>query len=80
MAAPTENYAFTIMLSPDESQSDGIAVVDVNPKSKTYGEIVHQVIVPHKGDEFHRSAHKILWVHAAERTLLSTQQKPNMLR
>ena len=53
MEAPVENYAFTVMLSPDGSQSDGIAVVDLNPKSDTYGEIVHQVIVPNKGDEFH---------------------------
>ncbi|MEO0389024.1 MAG: selenium-binding protein SBP56-related protein, partial [Pseudomonadota bacterium] len=53
MQAPVENYAFTVMLSPDGSQSDGIAVVDLDPTSKTYGEIVHQVIVPTKGDEFH---------------------------
>ena len=53
MEAPVENYGFTIMLSPDGKKSDGIAVVDLNPKSKTYGEIVHKVIVPYKGDEFH---------------------------
>jgi selenium-binding protein 1 len=53
MQAPVENYAFTVMLSPDGSKSDGIAVVDVNPKSDTCGQIVHQVIVPTKGDEFH---------------------------
>jgi hypothetical protein len=27
--------------------------VDVIPKSKTYSQIVHQVIMPNKGDEFH---------------------------
>ena len=53
MEAPVENYAFTVMFSPDGSQSDGIAVIDLNPKSETPGKIVHQVIVPHKGDEFH---------------------------
>jgi selenium-binding protein 1 len=53
MQAPVEKYAFTVMLSPDGSQSDGIAVVDLDPKSETYGQIVHQVIVPYKGDEFH---------------------------
>jgi len=53
MQAPAENYGFTVMLSPDGSQSDGIAVVDLNEKSATYGQIVHQVIVPSKGDEFH---------------------------
>ncbi len=53
MEAPAETLAFTLMLSPDGSKPDGLAVVDVDPKSKTYGEIVHQVIMPHKGDEFH---------------------------
>ena len=48
-----ETLAFTLMLSPDGSQPDGLAVVDVDPKSETYGQIVHQVIMPNKGDEFH---------------------------
>jgi hypothetical protein len=38
---------------PDGSQPDGLAVVDVDPSSKTYSQIVHQVIMPNKGDEFH---------------------------
>ena len=45
MQAPMENYGFTVMLSPDGSLSDGIAVVDLNPDSPTYAQIVHQVIV-----------------------------------
>ncbi|MEM6988513.1 MAG: selenium-binding protein SBP56-related protein, partial [Pseudomonadota bacterium] len=53
MQAPAENYGFTIMLSPDGKKGDGIAVVDLNPKSAKYGKIVHKVIVPSKGDEFH---------------------------
>ena len=53
MQAPVENYAYTLMLSPDFSQPDGLAVVDVNPKSKDYGKIVHTVMMPNKGDEFH---------------------------
>ena len=53
MTAPVENYAYTVMLSPDGSQPDGLAVVDVNPTSKSYGKIAHQIIMPNKGDEFH---------------------------
>ena len=53
MQAPPETLAFTLMLSPDGSQPDGLAVVNVDPKSKDYGKIVHQVIMPNKGDEFH---------------------------
>ena len=53
MAAPTETYAFTLMFSPDFSQPDGVAVVNVDPTSSDYGKIVHTVIMPNKGDEFH---------------------------
>src|SRR5271169_3994088 len=53
MEGPAESFAYTLMLSPDFSRPDGLAVVDVNPRSKDYGKIVHQVIMPNKGDEFH---------------------------
>jgi selenium-binding protein 1 len=53
MEAPAETLAFTLMLSPDFSQPDGLAVVDVDPKSGTYGQILHKVMMPNKGDEFH---------------------------
>jgi len=53
MAAPAEKYGFTVMLSGDHSEADGIAVVDLDPDSSTYGEIVHQVMATTPGDEFH---------------------------
>ena len=53
MAAPVETLAFTLMLSPDGSQPDGIAVVDVDPKSDKFGQIVSSLFMPNKGDEFH---------------------------
>jgi methanethiol oxidase len=53
MQAPIEEFAYTVMLSPDFSQPDGLAVIDVNPASGTYGKIVHKVMMPSKGDEFH---------------------------
>jgi selenium-binding protein 1 len=34
MEAPVETLAFTLMLSPDGSQPDGLAVVDVDPNSE----------------------------------------------
>jgi selenium-binding protein 1 len=43
MEAPVENFAYTLMLSPDFSQPDGLAVVDVNPTSNDFGKIVHMV-------------------------------------
>lgn len=53
MEAPAETLAFTLILSPDFSQPDGLAVVDVDPKSDTCGQILHKVMMPNKGDEFH---------------------------
>ena len=53
MQAPRERYAYTLMLSPDFSQPDGLAVIDVDPASGRYGQIVHTVVMPNKGDEFH---------------------------
>jgi len=53
MDAPVEKLAFTLMLSPDGSKPDGLAVVDVDPTSKTYRTIVHSLFMPNLGDEFH---------------------------
>ncbi|MEO9529315.1 selenium-binding protein SBP56-related protein [Roseibium sp.] len=53
MEAPAEKLAFTLMLSPDFSQPDGLAVVNVDAESPDYSKIVHTVLMPNKGDEFH---------------------------
>ncbi len=53
MEAPAETLAYTLMLSPDGSVPDGLAVVDVDPDSASFGKIVHQVLMPNTGDEFH---------------------------
>ena len=53
MEAPAETLAYTLMLSPDGSQPDGLAVVDVDPLSESFSQIVHQVLMPNTGDEFH---------------------------
>jgi selenium-binding protein 1 len=53
MEAPAEDYAYVLMLCPDGSKPDALGVVDVKKGSKKYGEIVHTVTMPNKGDEFH---------------------------
>ena len=53
MKAHAEKLAFTLMLSPDGTKPDGLAVIDVDPKSKTYGDILHSLFMPNLGDEFH---------------------------
>ncbi len=53
MEAPVENFAYALMLSPDFSKPDALAVIDVKAGSRSYGKIVHTVTMPNKGDEFH---------------------------
>src|SRR5262245_4575708 len=53
MEAPPENFAYTLLLSPDFSKPDALAVIDVKPGSSTFSRIVHTVTMPYTGDEFH---------------------------
>ena len=53
MEAPPENFAYVLMLSPDFSKPDALAVIDVKPDSPTFSQIVHTITMPRKGDEFH---------------------------
>ena len=49
MEAPPENFAYTLLLSPDFSKPDALAVIDVKPGSPTYSQIVHTVTMPQQG-------------------------------
>jgi selenium-binding protein 1 len=53
MEAAPENFAYTLLLSPDFSQPDALAVIDVKPGSPTFSQVVHTVTMPYRGDEFH---------------------------
>jgi methanethiol oxidase len=53
MEAPPENFAYTLLLSPDFSKPDALAVIDVKRGSPTFSQIVHTVTMPYTGDEFH---------------------------
>ena len=53
MEAPPENFAYVLLLSPDFSKSDALAVIDVKPGSLNFSQVVHTVTMPYKGDEFH---------------------------
>ena len=53
MEAAPENFAYTLLLSPDFSKPDALAVIDVKPGSPTFSKVVHTVTMPNKGDEFH---------------------------
>jgi methanethiol oxidase len=53
MKAPAETVAYVAAFDPQRKKPDGIAVVDVDPGSKTYATIVDTVAMPNIGDELH---------------------------
>src|SRR6476660_4966679 len=54
MQAPPEKHAFVAALNPPGSKlNDALLVVDVDPKSSTYGQRVGKVKMPKFGDELH---------------------------
>ncbi len=53
MKAPAETIAYVATFDPAAKVPDALAVVDVDPKSKTYSTITGSVKMPNKGDELH---------------------------
>jgi selenium-binding protein 1 len=51
--APPEKHAYVAEFDPDRKRKDRLAVVDVDPKSKTYAKILGRVEMPTVGDELH---------------------------
>ncbi len=53
MESPAEELAYVAILNPDGTRPDAIAVLDVNPRSTTYTDIVGRIDLPNIGDELH---------------------------
>jgi methanethiol oxidase len=53
MEAPPEKVAFVSLLNASDRGADALGVVDVDPESSSYGALVGQVDMPHRGDELH---------------------------
>jgi selenium-binding protein 1 len=53
MEAPAEPLAYTVLLSPDRSRPDALAVVDVDKQSDNFGKAIYRLDMPYRGDEFH---------------------------
>jgi selenium-binding protein 1 len=53
--APPETLAYLALVHPDPSSGgcDALAVVDCDPESGSYGEVVSMLELPHPGDELH---------------------------
>ena len=54
MEAPPEKLAYVALLNPDgNGGADGMATLDVDPESKSYGRMIARVDMPGSGDELH---------------------------
>jgi hypothetical protein len=51
--AAREEFAYVAMLNSDPGRPDAMAVVDVNPVSDGYGEVIRHVEMTGAGDELH---------------------------
>jgi selenium-binding protein 1 len=54
MQAPAEKLAYVVTLNPDLSgRPDALCVLDVDPGSSSYGQVVGRLDMPNPGDELH---------------------------
>ena len=54
MDAPQEELAYVVIVNPqDDGRPDALGVLDVNPQSSEYGQLVGQMELPTSGDELH---------------------------
>ncbi len=74
--APPESLAYVAMLNPTlEGFPDAMGVVDVDPDSESYGQLVGKVDMPEVGDELHHFG----W-NACSSCLCPTASHPHMER
>lgn len=50
---PREKIVYVIAISTDPKKPDALVTIDVDPSSKAYGTIIHELYVPNLGDELH---------------------------
>ncbi|XP_054289903.1 methanethiol oxidase-like [Macrosteles quadrilineatus] len=50
---PREEILYILCVQPDTTKQDYLAVVDVNPASPTYCQVIHRTKMLHTGDEVH---------------------------
>jgi selenium-binding protein 1 len=53
MQAPVERYGYVVYLNVGNGKPDGLAVVDLDPNSATYSQIIDKLGFPNTGDELH---------------------------
>lgn len=76
MEAPREELAYVAILNPNgNGRPDALAVVDVNPRSSAYGQVVGRLNLPYIGDELHHFG----W-NACSAALCPTMPHPHVER
>jgi selenium-binding protein 1 len=55
LTSPRETLAYTVAVAvgTKTKQPDYLATVDLDPASKTFGQVIHRLAMPHVGDELH---------------------------
>jgi methanethiol oxidase len=53
MESPAETYGYVVYLNVGNGKPDGMAVIDLDPSSKTYSQIINKLEFPYTGDELH---------------------------
>ena len=53
MEAPQERLAYVAVLNPGSGEPDAMTVVDCDPNSGSYSQVVHSLEMPNVGDELH---------------------------
>jgi selenium-binding protein 1 len=53
MAAAPERIAYTALIARTPDLADALAVVDVDPDSATFGQVLRRLDLPYRGDELH---------------------------
>ena len=53
MEAPQERLAYVATLNPHSGEPDAMTVVDCDPNSESYSQVIHSAPMPHLDDELH---------------------------
>src|SRR5919199_2903128 len=75
MDAPREELAYVAAIDAERKQPDALMILDVDPRSPQYGQVVSQLTLPYVGDELHHFG----W-NACSAALCPTMPHPHVER
>src|SRR6266511_1168238 len=75
MTAPRETLAYVAVIDPERRRPDALAVLDLDPQSAAYGQVVGRLDLPYAGDELHHFG----W-NACSAALCPTMPHPHLER